>query len=269
MCKYELDEDFSIETAIEFGRLYKRGGNWRFEAMGAGASGGLQTFVNKYAAKFTSPASLMAISLSKGQTISLNKDDHDLSSITIGLGWKIQQRKTNMLGALFGGGKSKDFDLDAIAFLLDENDKLATRGDERLVGGDVVFFNSLRHPTGAVYHSGDNRVGGSGARDDEQIVVKLNALDGRYHKILFLVCIYQGQQNQQHFGAVENAYIRALDANDKEIARYGLGADASYQGKCTMVFGEVYRHGSGWKFRAVGDAHPFDSFIPLLKQHLP
>ncbi len=52
LCKYELDEDFSVETAIEFGRLYKRGGAWRFEAMGVGASGGLQTFVNKFARQF-------------------------------------------------------------------------------------------------------------------------------------------------------------------------------------------------------------------------
>ena len=48
ICKYELDEDFSIETAIEFGRLYKRGGAWRFEATGAALTGGLQALVNKY-----------------------------------------------------------------------------------------------------------------------------------------------------------------------------------------------------------------------------
>lgn len=54
MCKYELDEDFSVETAIEFGRLYKRSGQWRFEALGTGAQGGLQTFVNKYARRFSS-----------------------------------------------------------------------------------------------------------------------------------------------------------------------------------------------------------------------
>ncbi|MES2572878.1 MAG: TerD family protein [Verrucomicrobiota bacterium] len=53
LCKYELDEDFSIETAIEFGRLYKRGGAWRFEAMGVGTSGGLQAFVNKFAKRFS------------------------------------------------------------------------------------------------------------------------------------------------------------------------------------------------------------------------
>jgi tellurium resistance protein TerD len=48
IAKYELDEDFSVETAVEFGRLYKRGGEWKFEAMGIGYKGGLQHFVNKY-----------------------------------------------------------------------------------------------------------------------------------------------------------------------------------------------------------------------------
>ena len=48
IAKYELDEDFSIETAVEFGRLYKRNNEWKFEAMGIGYKGGLQYFVDKY-----------------------------------------------------------------------------------------------------------------------------------------------------------------------------------------------------------------------------
>ena len=48
IAKYELDEDFSIETAVEFGRLYKHNGEWKFEAVGKGFKGGLQYFVNKY-----------------------------------------------------------------------------------------------------------------------------------------------------------------------------------------------------------------------------
>ena len=48
IAKYELDEDFSIETAVEFGRLYRRNGDWKFEAMGIGYKGGLQYFVDKY-----------------------------------------------------------------------------------------------------------------------------------------------------------------------------------------------------------------------------
>ena len=49
IARYDLDEDFSIETAVEFGRLYRRGGEWKFEAMGIGSKGGLQSLVNKYA----------------------------------------------------------------------------------------------------------------------------------------------------------------------------------------------------------------------------
>ena len=48
MLKYELDEDFSIETAIEFGRIYKRNDEWKFEAVGVGMKGGLQDYLNKY-----------------------------------------------------------------------------------------------------------------------------------------------------------------------------------------------------------------------------
>lgn len=49
IARYDLDEDFSIETAVEFGRLYRRGDEWKFEAMGIGNKGGLQSLVNKYA----------------------------------------------------------------------------------------------------------------------------------------------------------------------------------------------------------------------------
>jgi tellurium resistance protein TerD len=53
ICKYELAEDFSVETAIEFGRLYKRNGAWKFEAMGLATTGGLESFVKKYAKAFS------------------------------------------------------------------------------------------------------------------------------------------------------------------------------------------------------------------------
>jgi tellurium resistance protein TerD len=51
IAKYELDEDFSVETAVEFGRLYKHNSEWKFEAMGIGYKGGLQYFVDKYVSK--------------------------------------------------------------------------------------------------------------------------------------------------------------------------------------------------------------------------
>ena len=208
----------------------------------------------------------MAINLTKGQTIDLRKDAYDLDQITIGLGWKVREKKKGLLGGIFGAKDESEFDLDAVAFLMDENDKVKNRGDSKLVGGDVVFFNSRQHPSGTVTHSGDNR---TGANDDEQIVVRLNSVPSQYHRILFLVSIYQGIKQGQHFGQVESAYIRAVDGRGSEMARYSLSSEAAYNGQCTMVFGEVYRRNDGWKFRAIGDAHPYDSFVHLLKEHLP
>ncbi|MCX2473614.1 TerD family protein [Pedobacter sp. MC2016-05] len=219
----------------------------------------------------------MAINLIKGQTIDLRKNDKgesfDLSKVTMGLGWDVRQKNTGFLGKLFGP-KEDEFDLDAIAFLLDGNDKLMNLGrtvnqNGRQVGlfeGDVIFFNSMRHPSGNIWLTGDNRTG-AGDGDDEQIIVKLDALDPIYQKIVFVVSIYQGRQNNQHFSMVENAFIRAVDAKGKEITRYSLSGDASLNGMCTMVFAEAYRKDDGWKFRAIGEPHPTDSFLEVLKKY--
>ena len=193
----------------------------------------------------------MAINLQKGQTINLDKGQHDLSQITIGLGWDVSSDTDD------------EYDLDAIAFLLDKNNKVKNLGDD-LTKSDVIFYNNLKHPSGAIWLTGDNRTG-AGDGDDEQIIVKLSAIDAQVEKILFIVAIYKGHENDQHFGLVENAFIRAVDAKDKEIARYNISTDSSYNGKCSMVFAEVYRKDGGWKFRAIGDPRDTDSFVDILK----
>lgn len=223
----------------------------------------------------------MAINLVKGQTIDLRKNDkgesYDLSTVTIGLGWDVRKKQGGgFLGGLLGGSKEQEYDLDAIAFLLDSNDKVADLGrtvqgrDGRsiiLYEGDVVFFNSMKHPSGQVWLTGDNRTG-AGDGDDEQIIVKLDSLPGKYQKILFLVTIYQGKQNNQHFGMVDNAYIRAVDNRGKEILKFSLSGDSAYNGMCAMVFAEVYRKDATWKFRALGEPYPTDSFVEILKKHV-
>src|SRR4051812_38507743 len=95
----------------------------------------------------------MAISLTKGQTINLDKETNDLSSITIGLGWKVKKK-----GVFAKLTSNNDFDLDAVAFLLDASGKVRNKGDAKLNGSDVIYFNNLRHPSGQVYHSGDNLI---------------------------------------------------------------------------------------------------------------
>lgn len=66
---------------------------------------------------------------------------------------------------------------------------------------------------------------------------------------------------------VENAFIRAVDARGKEIAKYSLSGDAIMNGKCSMVFSEVYRHNGEWKFRAIGEPHNTDNFVDILKNY--
>ncbi|MBL0237910.1 MAG: TerD family protein [Saprospiraceae bacterium] len=223
----------------------------------------------------------MAINLIKGQTIDLRKNDQgenfDLSTVTIGLGWDVRQKKSGgLLGKLLGGTKEEEFDLDAIAFLLDGNGKVANLGktvqatNGKQVGlyeGDIIFFNSMQHPSGHIWLTGDNRTG-AGDGDDEQIIVKLDALDIKYQKILFVVSIYQGRQNKQHFSMIENAFIRAVDARGKEITRYSLSGDATLNGMCSMVFAEAYRKEGGWKFRALGEPHQTDSFAEILIKYV-
>ncbi|CAD7797416.1 Stress response protein SCP2 [Chryseobacterium aquaeductus] len=220
----------------------------------------------------------MAINLQKGQTIDLRKNDkgesiYDLSQVTIGLGWDVRQKQGGFLGKIFGG-KEEEYDLDAVAFLLDANGKVADLGRTAMVsgrnvalyGGDVIYFNSMRHPSGNIWLTGDNRTG-AGDGDDEQIIVQLDKLDQKYQKILFVVTIYQGRKNNQHFGMVDNAFIRAVDSRGKEITKYSLSGDASMNGMCSMVFAEAYRHNGDWKFRALGEANQTDNFVDILAKY--
>jgi tellurium resistance protein TerD len=220
----------------------------------------------------------MAINLQKGQTINLEKSQYDLSTVTIGLGWDVRKQKSGggFLGKLLGGGsKEAEYDLDAVAFLLDANDKVANLGKTvqvqgrqvGLVESDVIFFNNQKHPSGHIWLTGDNRTG-AGDGDDEQIIVKLDALDQRYNKILFIVTIYMGRQNNQHFGQIENAFIRAVDARGQEMVRFSLSGDDTYNGMCSLVFAEVYRKDGGWKFRALGNPGQADSFVETLKNYV-
>lgn len=176
----------------------------------------------------------MAISLSKGGNVSLSKEDPGLDEIMIGLGWDV--RATD----------GKDFDLDASAFLLAASGKV--RSD-----ADFVFYNNKNGANGGVVHQGDNRTG-EGEGDDEQILVTLSKLPVDVDKVAVVVTIHEGEANGQSFGQVSNAFIRLVNQKTgKEVVRYDLSEDASTE--TAMTLGEVYRHGTDWKFRAVGQGY--------------
>ena len=116
-----------------------------------------------------------------------------------------------------------------------------------------VFFNNLTSPDGAIEHTGDNLTG-EGEGDDEQIKVNLAGVPAEVDKVVFPVSIYDAEAGGQSFGQVRNAFIRVVNqADNAELARYDLSEDASTE--TAMVFGELYRNGAEWKFRAVGQGY--------------
>lgn len=176
----------------------------------------------------------MAISLSKGGNVSLTKTDPNLVRILIGLGW--DERATD--GA--------SFDLDASAFLLGTSGKV--RGDH-----DFIFYNQLRSVDGAIEHTGDNR-SGQGDGDDESILVDLSKVSAEIDKAAITVTIHDAATRGQNFGQIANAFIRVVNQDTGiEIVRFDLAED--YSTETAMVFGELYRHNSEWKFRAVGQGY--------------
>ena len=212
----------------------------------------------------------MAVSLNKGQGISLKKSANNLSQVTIGLGWDIQEQKRGFLSGLLGGS-TPEYDLDVIAFLVGDNQKVNdlgwdANGNATLANSDVIFFNNLRHRLGHIWLTGDNRTG-AGDGDDEQIIVKLNDLSQQYHKVVFVVQIYNAAAHQQHFGQVKNAFIRAVDASGKEMVRFDLSGTGQYDQQRSLLFAELVRENTGWKFNAVGKSSPSDSFVEWLKQY--
>ena len=173
----------------------------------------------------------MAVSLVKGGNVSLTKEAPTMNIAMAGLGW--DARVTDGQG----------FDLDASVFMVGEDGKV-------LNDSSFIFFNNKLSACGSVEHQGDNRTG-EGDGDDEQIKVDLTKVPAEVKKLVFAVTIYDAEARKQNFGMVSNSYMRIYNNdNGTEIARFDLSEDASTE--TAMIFGELYRHGAEWKFKAVG-----------------
>ncbi len=174
----------------------------------------------------------MGIVLKKGQKIDLTKGNVSLKKILIGLGWDTNK---------YDG--SNDFDLDAAAFCC---------GDDGKVHNDLdfIFYNNLKHSSGAIEHLGDNLTG-DGDGDDEQILIDISLVPQNISKINFTVTIHEAKERNQNFGQVSNAYVRVANSDkEQELIRYDLGEDFSIE--TAVVVAEIYRHGEEWKFNAIG-----------------
>lgn len=173
----------------------------------------------------------MAVSLQKGGNVSLTKEAPGLSKITVGLGW--DPRETD----------GTEFDLDASVFVCGEDGKV-------LSDKHFIFYNNAKSPDGSIEHMGDNR-DGEGDGDDEQVKIDLSTVPADVKKLVFAVTIHDAATRKQNFGQVANAFMRIVNQDgEKELARYDLSED--YSVETAMIFGEVYRHNSDWKFKAIG-----------------
>ncbi|CUB14922.1 Stress response protein SCP2 [Bacillus safensis] len=185
----------------------------------------------------------MAITLEKGQRIDLTKGKAGLTNILVGLGWDPVSQGGGFLGKLFGGGGGADVDCDASVLML-KNDKFTENKD-------LIYFGNLKSKCGSVEHTGDNLTG-EGDGDDEQVLVNLSKVPGNVNKLVFVVNIYDALRRNQHFGMIQNAYIRIVDrSNNQELVKYNLKED--YAGKTSLIVGELYRHENEWKFAALGN----------------
>ncbi|BAY42219.1 stress protein (plasmid) [Nostoc sp. NIES-2111] len=176
----------------------------------------------------------MAVSLAKGQRVSLEKVAPGLTEVFIGLGWDVKATDTGY-----------DFDLDSSVFMLGSNEKLIS-------DNHFIFYNNLISPDSdkSLQHMGDNLTG-VGEGDDEVIKINLKKVPADVQKIAVAVTIYEAQKRGQNFGQVRNAFVRIVNAQTKQEAiRYDLVED--YSTETALIMAELYRKDGEWRINAVG-----------------
>jgi len=187
------------------------------------------------------------VSLTKGQSVSLEKrGGGGLTRIVMGLGWDVAKKK-GFLGGLIGGGSGGDIDLDASCVIFDGNGEHV----------DTVWFRQLTSNDGSIVHTGDNR-SGSGDGDDEQIKVDLTRVPGNVQTLVFVVNSFTGET----FAKIDNATCRIVDETTGiETARYNLTGSGSHT---AQVMAKVSRSGGGWTMTAIGEVASGRTFLDLL-----
>lgn len=189
---------------------------------------------------------LMSISLQKRGTISLKKED-GMRKCMVGLGWDPVKEGKGIFG-IFGGGEH-DIDCDAAVMLVYGNGET-----------ELISFMKKNSDTGCVRHMGDNLTG-EGEGDDEQIFLDLERMPSNIVKIVVGVNIYQARSRHQHFGKIENCFVRLVNNdNNVEFCRYDISRDSSYDGCTSMIMGMFEREYTGYfKFTAIGEPSMADS----------
>lgn len=179
----------------------------------------------------------MAVTLTKGQRVSLDKVAPGLTEVFIGLGWDVKVTDTGSA-----------FDLDAAAFMVGSNEKLIS-------DNHFIFYNNLVSPdqNKSVQHTGDNLTG-AGDGDDEVIKINLQKVPADVYQIFITVTIHEAAERSQNFGQVQNAFVRVVNAqSNQEVVRYDLVEDYSIE--TALIMAELYRKDGEWRLNAVGSGY--------------
>ncbi|MEG3938092.1 pentapeptide repeat-containing protein [Microcoleus sp. S36b_A3] len=175
----------------------------------------------------------MTIELTKGDRFNLSKEAPDFKKVAIALGWQVSQTAQNC-------------DIDASVFMLGADGRIP---DEKY----FVFYNNLTSPDGAVRHSGDSR-NGQIEGDDETVYLDLSKINSAIQEIVFVVTIHDGQEKNQSFSQVKNAFIRLYSSeNLSELVRYNLNQIFSQE--TALEFGRLYKKNGEWRFQPVGQGY--------------
>ena len=175
----------------------------------------------------------MAVSLVKGQKISLKKEDGSaITHVCAGANW----------GA-HASGRSIDLDLHAGLY----------SDDKQLL--EHVYFANLSSTNYAVYLSGDDLkgdVGGDDGLDNETVAIDVTRLPANCTKVALFLCSY----SKDDFAAVPHAEVRIYEGMPgvvkNVVATYRIGSEPVFAGHVVMVMGVFYKHNGEWKFNAVG-----------------
>jgi len=185
----------------------------------------------------------MAISLQKGQRISLEKSSGGaLQKLCVGANWGAIEKK-----GLLGGKKMVAVDLDLSVALFDSNKTLV----------DLVYFGQLQAKKGGIKHSGDDTegdVGGDDGLDNEVVSIDLSAIDSNADQVVFILNSYKNQDFKDIPFASVRIYEGTASRVDEVFATYDIANDEKFAGSVAMIMGKMYRHNGAWKFSAIGDS---------------
>ncbi len=176
----------------------------------------------------------MAVTLEKGQGVSLKKEAPNLKRVLIGLGWDPVKRFLDI---------GSDIDIDASIICIDDGGRHKS----------VVYYGTLEYHSGAIRHYGDNLTGeGEGGEDDEQIEIALDELPANIKRLAVIINIYQAYSRRQDFSKVRNCFVHASDIDTgKELVRYDI--DGNFNGKTGIFVADIYHENGEWKFQAIGE----------------